>query len=113
MKKHFLLLCTSLFCLILNSYASIEVRSNHMTTSDGLPNNSVCYMFQDSKGFIWMGTLNGLSRYDGNSFVTFLPESESSKGRIALSTNHARTISEDKNGLLWIELPVSSSIATI
>ncbi len=103
MKKHFLLLCTSLFCLILNSSASVEVRSNHMTTSDGLPNNSVCYMFQDSKGFIWMGTLNGLSRYDGNSFVTFLPESESRKGRIALSTNHARTISEDKNGLLWIE----------
>ncbi|WP_294612177.1 two-component regulator propeller domain-containing protein [uncultured Bacteroides sp.] len=103
MKKHFLLLCTSLFCLIFTSSASVEVRSNHMTTSDGLPNNSVCYMFQDSKGFIWMGTLNGLSRYDGNSFVTFLPESESNKERIALSTNHARTISEDKNGLLWIE----------
>ena len=74
-----------------------------MTTADGVANNSICYIFQDSKGFIWMGTLNGLSRYDGNSFVTFLPEGESDNGRISLSTNHARTISEDQNGFLWIE----------
>jgi len=50
-----------------------------------------------------MGTLDGLSRYDGNSFVTFQPENNSKEGRISLSTNHARTISEDKNGFLWIE----------
>ena len=51
--------------------ASVEVRSTHMTTGDGVANNSIRYIYQDSKGFIWMGTLNGLSRYDGNSFVTF------------------------------------------
>lgn len=103
MKKHILLTCVSLLVSLLSISASIEVRSTHMTTTDGLANNSICYIFQDSKGFIWMGTLNGLSRYDGNSFVTFLPESESGNNRISLSTNHARTISEDKNGFLWIE----------
>lgn len=103
MKKHILLTCVSLLVSLLSTSASIEVRSTHMTTTDGLANNSICYIFQDSKGFIWMGTLNGLSRYDGNSFVTFLPESESGNNRISLSTNHARTISEDKNGFLWIE----------
>lgn len=77
MKKHILLTCVSLLVSLLSISASIEVRSTHMTTTDGLANNSICYIFQDSKGFIWMGTLNGLSRYDGNSFVTFLPESES------------------------------------
>lgn len=103
MKKHLFLLCISLLLPFCGAPASIEVRSNHMTTSDGLPNNSVCYIFQDSKGFIWLGTLNGLSRYDGNSFVTFLPENESGKGRIALASNHARAITEDRNGFLWIE----------
>ena len=103
MKKHILLTCVSLLVSLLSISASIEVRSTHMTTTDGLANNSICYIFQDSKGFIWMGTLNGLSRYDGNSFITFLPESESGNNRISLSTNHARTISEDKNGFLWIE----------
>ena len=77
MKKHILLTCVSLLVSLLSISASIEVRSTHMTTTDGLANNSICYIFQDSKGFIWMGTLNGLSRYDGNSFITFLPESES------------------------------------
>lgn len=103
MKKHFSFACLYLLLSILKASASVEVRSTHMTTADGLANNSVCYVFQDSKGFIWMGTLNGLSRYDGNSFVTLLPESESKNDRISLSSNHARTISEDKNGFLWIE----------
>ena len=32
--------------------------STHMTTGDGVANNSIRYIYQDSKGFIWMGTLN-------------------------------------------------------
>ncbi len=60
-----MLACLYLLLSILNTSASVVVRSTHMTTTDGLANNSVCYVFQDSKGFIWMGTLNGLSRYDG------------------------------------------------
>ena len=56
MKKHILLTCVSLLVSLLSISASIEVRSTHMTTTDGLANNSICYIFQDSKGFIWMGT---------------------------------------------------------
>ena len=51
-----MLACLYLLLSILNTSASVEVRSTHMTTTDGLANNSVCYVFQDSKGFIWMGT---------------------------------------------------------
>ena len=103
MKKHFSLACLYLLLSILNTSASVEVRSTHMTTTDGLANNSVCYVFQDSKGFIWMGTLNGLSRYDGNTFVTLLPEGDTQPGRLSLSSNHVRSISEDRNGFLWLE----------
>lgn len=72
--------------------------SYFITTSDGLANNSVRYLFQDSKGFIWMGTLDGLSRYDGHSFVTFRPESGD---KISLANHHVKKIQEDRNGFLW------------
>jgi ligand-binding sensor domain-containing protein/two-component sensor histidine kinase len=39
--------------------------------SDGLVNNSVRRVFQDSKGFLWIATWEGLSKYDGNRFTNF------------------------------------------
>ena len=78
--KHYMkykLLC--LFVLLSFSlsdlYADIELSSKQMRTSDGLPSNSVRCMFQDSKGFLWLGTLDGLTRYDGNTFLTYQLES--------------------------------------
>ena len=68
-------------------HASVDVHPTFITTSDGLANNSVRYLFQDSKGFIWMGTLDGLSRYDGHSFVTFRPESGD---KISLANHHVK-----------------------
>ncbi len=79
--------------------ASVEVRSTHLTTEDGLANNTIRYTFQDSKGFIWLSTLNGLSRYDGNSFVTFRPEKD---GKLSLADHRVRMLEEDENGFLWI-----------
>ena len=79
--------------------ATIELRAKRLTTADGLANNSIRYMYQDSKGFIWMATLNGLNRYDGNSFVTFRPEETA---ELSLADHRVRTIQEDKNGFLWI-----------
>ena len=56
-------------------------------------------MYQDSKGFLWLATLNGLSRYDGNSFLTFRPESGE---KVSLADNRIYDLTEDKNGFLWI-----------
>ncbi|MDR0939014.1 MAG: response regulator [Mediterranea sp.] len=79
--------------------AAIDFRSTQLNTSDGLPNNSVRYIYQDSKGFLWMATLNGLSRYDGNSFVTYRPEQGED---VSLVDNRIFAINEDKDGFLWI-----------
>ena len=79
--------------------AGVEVRSSRLTVSDGLANNSVRCIYQDRKGFIWFGTLDGLNRYDGSSFLTFLPER--GKG-ISLSDHRMYRLKEDKNGFLWI-----------
>lgn len=89
-----------LFLLLsLPAVASVELHATHITTDDGVANNSIRSVYQDSKGFIWMGTLNGLSRYDGNTFVTYRPEGGN---RISLADHRIWGLEEDKNGLLWI-----------
>ena len=44
---------------------------NHLSIASGLASNQVASITQDKDGYIWMATLNGLQRYDGNSFITF------------------------------------------
>ena len=86
MKRIILLALISLIALSPNAYGEIELRAKQMRTTDGLPSNSIRNIYQDSKGFLWLGTLNGLSRYDGNSFLNFQPEINAN-GRISLIDN--------------------------
>ncbi|MBR1995226.1 MAG: hybrid sensor histidine kinase/response regulator, partial [Alistipes sp.] len=96
-RSCFLWACFLLFSL--RAFASVEVQATHMTTDDGIANNSIRYIYQDSKGFIWMGTMSGLSRYDGNTFVTYRPEGGD---KISLSDHRIWGLEEDSNGFLWI-----------
>ncbi|MDR3119174.1 MAG: response regulator [Mediterranea sp.] len=93
-------LCLCLFSGF-GAYAKIEVRSRQITMVDGLANSTVRHFMQDSKGFIWMGTFNGLNRYDGNSFISYSPSIDNSP---ALADRKVYNITEDKNGFLWIYL---------
>src|ERR1700710_504603 len=43
----------------------------HLTTADGLPQATVYTTLQDSQGFIWLGTEDGLVRYDGHELVRY------------------------------------------
>lgn len=99
MEKHIFLFLIWIFGFQLELYSVVEVRSTRLTTSDGLPNNSIRCVYQDSKGFIWMGTQNGLSRYDGNSFITFRPQGGE---EVSLADHRIKSLIEDKNGFLWI-----------
>ena len=75
MKYKLLCLFVLLSFSLSDLYADIELSSKQMRTSDGLPSNSVRCMFQDSKGFLCLGTLDGLTRSDGNTFLTYQLES--------------------------------------
>ena len=44
-------------------------KCRHIGMEDGLSNDLVTCMVQDSMGYVWVGTENGLSRYDGHSFT--------------------------------------------
>ena len=71
----------------------------HLSIQNGLSNNSVRSVYQDSKGFIWFGTYDGLNRYDGNEFKVF-------RNRLSDSTsiphNYIYTIHEDVTHKLWV-----------
>lgn len=107
MKKNTFLILSLLLLYLYPLSASVEIRSNKLTTGDGLANNSTRYMMQDSKGFIWLGTLNGLSYYDGNSFVNIYPDINNP---LSLADSRIRSMEEDPNGFMWIST-ISSFIS--
>src|SRR5687767_12140511 len=72
---------------------------DNISIEQGLSQSSVKAIFQDSRGFLWFGTEDGLNRYDGYSFKTFKPEPSNSN---SLSDGWITDIVEDQNGYLWI-----------
>ena len=67
----------------------------HYTLRDGLPSMTVYYIAQDSKGFLWFGTDNGLARFDGNQFKVFTM-------RDGLPDPEVLTLFEDSHHRLWV-----------
>jgi len=72
---------------------------DNFTQADGLPNNMVQCIFQDSRGWIWIGTSQGLSRFDGYKFRNFIPDPDDTT---SISGNLVRVIFEDETGTLII-----------
>lgn len=69
--------------------------SVHYTVRDGLPSNKVYCASEDSKGFVWLGTDNGLVRFNGSEFKTFSTEE-------GLPDNEVLSVGEDNYDRLWI-----------
>lgn len=101
MKAKYLIVILFSLLLFPKAYPFIDLHSTIFTTNDGLENNFVRHIYQDSKGFMWMSTLNGLTRYDGHTFITFQPEKSE---QISLLDHHVRKVAEDKNNFLWIDI---------
>lgn len=75
------------------------VRFEHLTSEDGLSQNAGLDIFQDSRGYLWIGTQDGLNRYDGYTFKVYKHDPDDST---SISHNSILTIAEDENGTLWI-----------
>ena len=75
------------------------VRFEHLTIEDGLSQNAGLAFFQDSKGYLWIGSQDGLNRYDGYNFKVFKNDSDDPS---SISYNSILAITEDKDGYLWI-----------
>src|SRR6476469_11044389 len=103
---------TTVFCLLLlfgfswHSSAQNEgLRFEHIGIEEGLSHDNITPILQDSKGYIWIGTVDGLNKYDGYSFTKyrFDPFDPNS-----LSQNLIYTIYEDKNSSMAL-----NGVATI
>ncbi len=70
-----------------------------LNNSNGLSNSSVNTIFQDSENLIWIGTWDGLNRYDGNKFKIFRPELDNEK---SLSNQVILKVEEDDTGQIWV-----------
>ncbi len=72
---------------------------NHLTSKEGLSQSSVIAIHQDKLGQIWMGTRDGLNKYDGTKITVYRSEPDNPK---TISNNDILAIQEDAEGYLWI-----------
>lgn len=100
-----LLWLACLWGMVLPCFAQVSLRKildqynfSAITINDGLPHNYIDDIYKDSQGFLWLSTHNGLSRYDGYSFVNYNITSPT----VRLRSNFINQVCEDGFNRLWI-----------
>ena len=76
-----------------------ELPVRYLGIEQGLSNNAVISICQDHNGFLWIGTYDGLNRYDGYGFKVFHNVIDDST---SLATNTIYSIEEDENRCIWV-----------
>ncbi len=91
-----------LLLTIHSSYATSEIPTvtllKELNIDNGLSHNGVSCMYKDSRGYIWIGTYDGLNRYNGHSIKSY----KNRVGEHLFQNNRIRTITEDNRGRLWL-----------
>ncbi|HJT73482.1 MAG TPA: two-component regulator propeller domain-containing protein, partial [Chitinophaga sp.] len=98
LKWYFLLSLQLLFSAHLFSQAPV-LHFRHLTNEQGLSNSTVETIFQDSRGFMWFGTRDGLNKYDGYQMVVYRYNATDSN---SISDNYIKYVYEDRQHTLWI-----------
>jgi len=76
-----------------------NIRFEHLSVEQGLSHGTVNCILQDSKGFMWFGTADGLNRFDGYGFIVYKHDLRNPN---SLSNNWVWSIAEDQYGAIWI-----------
>lgn len=76
-----------------------KLKFEHITSDDGLPQNTVHGIVKDRYGFMWFGTWGGLCRYDGYNFRVYKQDSDNPK---SISSNRIDNLLKDEKGNIWI-----------
>jgi PAS domain S-box-containing protein len=99
-KNIYYIICVLIFLTPFNLIAqNYDAESVNYSVENGLSNNTVNCILQDSKGYLWIGTNNGLNKFDGYKFTNYhsIPQDSST-----LSNDIITSLAEDSNGILWI-----------
>jgi ligand-binding sensor domain-containing protein len=102
MAKSILHICKKLHTIVFLTsltFSQNNTSFEKFSTELGLSQNSIVRILQDSRGFLWLCTFDGLNRYDGYQFKIFknIPGDSTS-----LSNNKILSICEDNSGNIWI-----------
>ena len=83
----------------LPSWAGERLKMDRLSLTEGLSQVSAQTLLQDRQGFVWIGTQDGLNRFDGHRFEVYKrdPADDTS-----LLDNFVRTLFEDRDGKIWI-----------
>ncbi|NQU85567.1 MAG: hypothetical protein HQ541_07385 [Mariniphaga sp.] len=107
-NKKSLLVFTFLVCFVFLVYGQPkQLQFNYLTPNDGLSSSTVTSILQDHKGFMWIGTNDGLNRYDGYGFKLF---KNNTSNPFSLPSDQVRAIFEDRNNHLLIGSNVGLSL---
>lgn len=87
----------ALLFITFNTFAGL--RFERFDSEHGLSQESITDIFQDSYGFIWIGTEDGLNRFDGYHFKVFRHQRDDLN---SLSDNYVTEITQDSDGTLWV-----------
>ncbi len=71
----------------------------HIGPEDGFPSSTILSLLQDKEGFIWIGTTDGLFRYDGKEFREYRTDNKDTN---SISNNYIKCLYEDRHGDIWV-----------
>jgi len=103
--KAVLILLVNICCFCNISRTQAYLQLNSFTTNEGLPSNHIYKCVQDKRGFLWIASENGLSRFDGQRFKNFTVSD-------GLPDNEILDIFLDSTERLWI-IPFTKTLAFI
>ncbi|NQZ07921.1 MAG: GGDEF domain-containing protein, partial [Algicola sp.] len=81
------------------SAATASAHFERLSVTDGMSQSSALAILQDSQGFMWFGTEDGLNRYDGYQFVHYRHDTDDSG---SLSSSYISALFEDSEQNLWV-----------
>lgn len=82
------------------------ITPTYLGVSDGVASPVVCRVIQDSYGFLWIATDNGMQKYDGYQFQTFRHDAKDST---SLQSNFCWTVFEDSKQNIWVGTEIGIS----
>src|SRR5215475_3729835 len=88
-----------LACAALPVWSAPPMQFTRLTAEDGLSQGAVMAMLEDSQGFLWLGTEDGLDRFDGYEVHRYVHDRMQSS---SLPDNWVSTLAQDRMGTLWI-----------
>lgn len=93
-----------ILCLFISTFCFTQqedFKFDHITIRDGLAHNSILSLLQDRFGYLWIGTQNGLNKFDGIDFKLYKSNTDS-QNQSYFKGKHILSLFEDAEGNLWV-----------